>query len=210
MRARFLYGLGLSLIGFGLLTSLSGCLAPNPRHGLIIRGDWSLELNRVPWTAKRGADGYQQHCTACDCSTNASDSCQGEVCVEDMTSCMDDPCDDSACDDLACTVQKCHPAMRCLAKPCIAKASPALHSPQPARTPSGGGHSRFFPVPTRPAFSPRGGDENSIRLTPIPSPEVIQLPANSQPVATSSMLSQPAAMSSQPAAMSGPKVTDLQ
>lgn len=162
MRARFLYGLGLGLVALGLLTSFAGCHAPNPRHGFIFRGDWSLELNRIPWMAGRGADGYQQPSAPCDYGPNLDDSCQSDTCQT-----MISPDMTQICTDNTCVVRKCNPAIKCLAKPCIAKSSPAFHQPQLARTPSGGGNSRFLPVPTRPVFSRRTDGTNSIVEMPI-------------------------------------------
>ena len=154
MRTRFLYGLGLGLIGLGLLTSLGGCHVPNPRHGIVFRGDWTLELNRVPWMAERGGDSYQQPFTSCD-------SCQSETNIGIS----------EVCDDNTCVAHNCNPGLGCSVKPCLSQSLPA---PQMSNASSGGGHSRFFPVPTRPAFSPRavgprGGGTNSIGQASIPA-----------------------------------------
>jgi len=35
-----------------------GCRYNRPRHGFVLRGDWSLEFNRVPWLASHGPE-YQ-------------------------------------------------------------------------------------------------------------------------------------------------------
>ena len=210
MRARFLYGLGLGLIGLGLLTSLGGCHVPNPRHGIVFRGDWTLELNRVPWMAERVGGSYQQPSTSCDSCQSETNIGRSEVCDDDM-----------------CIAQNCNPGLGCLVKPCLSQSLPA---PQMSNAPTGGGHSRFFPVPTRPAFSrraavPRGGGTNSIgqvsisdgqpgsltispslslpnpdetanlpgpRLKRIPGPEIVSPPTESNPAPTP-----------------GPKVTDL-
>ena len=167
MRARFLYGFGLGLVGLGLLTSFAGCHVPNPRHGLIFRGDWSLEINRIPWMAQRGGDGYQQPSVPCDPWSIEGDSCQsftGKVKILPETP--------EICNDIACVADKCNSAVNCLAEPSTTKASPARHYPQLARPPTGGGNSRFLPVPTRPVFKPRavslpGGGTNSIVEMPI-------------------------------------------
>ncbi len=163
VRTRFLYGLGLGLIGLGLLTSLGGCHVPNPRHGIIFRGDWTLELNRVPWMAERGGDSYQQPSTPCDSCPSVGDSCQSERSKANMAPGISEVCDGD----------NCNPALHCVVKPCLSQSFPAPYPPQMSKAPSGGGHSRFFPVPTRPAFSrravgPRGGGTNSIGQVPIP------------------------------------------
>ncbi len=49
-------------VGYCLILACSGCRCPNPRHGVIVRGDFSLELNRIPWMKKRGTE-YQE-CSA--------------------------------------------------------------------------------------------------------------------------------------------------
>ena len=152
MRARLLYGFGLGLIGLGLLTSFSGCHMPNPRHGLVFRGDWTLELNRVPWMADRGLGEYQQPCAPCDVSGQGG-------CVKAKPS--------PGLEETACVRQQCKPPMGCLAKPCIAKSCPALHSSHSGGPPMGGGSPRFFPVPTKPVFSPRVDAANSIIEVPV-------------------------------------------
>ncbi len=44
------------LLGCCLLLLCSGCFRPRVRHGLVLRGDWSLELNRVPWLKDRSTN----------------------------------------------------------------------------------------------------------------------------------------------------------
>ena len=41
-----------ALLGCALLLVVTGCCY-RPRHGVVVRGDWSLELNRVPWLVNR-------------------------------------------------------------------------------------------------------------------------------------------------------------
>ncbi len=175
MRARFLHDLGLGLVALGLLTFLGGCHAPNPRHGIIFRGDWSLELNRIPWMAERGGDGYQQPSEPCDSRASMDDSCQNEACKAKMA-----PGITEACDYDTFVAHKFNPRLRCLVKPCFAQSSSAIHPPYMPSVPSGGGNSRFFPVPTRPVFSPRGGGPqgngtNSIGQVPIPASQLDSL-----------------------------------
>lgn len=43
----------------GLVMSAGGCFHIPTRHGVILRGDWSLELNRAPWLAGREST-YQE------------------------------------------------------------------------------------------------------------------------------------------------------
>ena len=63
-------------LGCCLIVACVGC-HPRPRHGLILRGDFAVELNRIPWLKERGAD-YQYpgpggaECGApCDCGSPA-------------------------------------------------------------------------------------------------------------------------------------------
>ena len=51
-------------IGYCLILACSGCRYPNPRHGVIVSGDFSLELNRIPWMKRRGTE--YQGCAAQD------------------------------------------------------------------------------------------------------------------------------------------------
>ena len=43
----------LLLTAASAVVSSGGCGIYNPRHGMILRGDWSLEMNRVPWLNSR-------------------------------------------------------------------------------------------------------------------------------------------------------------
>lgn len=141
--------LGLGLICMGLFATFGGCCVPQAGHGFVIHGDWSLELNRIPWMAERGA-GYQEPAATCD-------PCQAE--------CPGD-----------CALSKSgNPTIKCLSKPGFAEAAPATHSAATA----GAGRSRFFPVPTRPVFSKRGGSLATIKEMLVPSSlnlEVIPVP----------------------------------
>ena len=68
------------------------------------------------------------------------------------------------------------PAFKCLSGHCLTQASPDTHSAMPA---ADSGRSRFFPVPTRPVFSKRGGPTGTIEeflVPPSPSLEVIPPP----------------------------------
>ena len=47
------------VVGCCLLTTTVGCMRLPIRHGMIVKGDWSLEMNRIPWMKGRG-DDYQQ------------------------------------------------------------------------------------------------------------------------------------------------------
>lgn len=157
MRARFSYSLGLGLIALGLVIFFSGCRVPCPRHGVIFRGDWSLEINRIPWMSGREQVEYQQPSLPCDSCSDGSCEAKSSPGVAQV------------CNDTVCVPGRCKPTIDCLAKPCVAKASPALHHAQMARAPTGGGNMRFLPVPTRPVFSPRTDAPGSIIEVPVPA-----------------------------------------
>lgn len=58
----------LICLGYCLVLACSGCAYQRPRHGFIVRGDWSLELNRVPWlkgrpTVCQECSGPGEECT---------------------------------------------------------------------------------------------------------------------------------------------------
>ncbi|MBN1912478.1 MAG: hypothetical protein JW818_22340 [Pirellulales bacterium] len=55
MRAQLVRQVVCLAVGLALIMICSGCW-PRPRHGLIVRGDFALELNRIPWLKSRGAD----------------------------------------------------------------------------------------------------------------------------------------------------------
>src|SRR5512139_544171 len=59
-------------VGCLLLPGWLGCVWPVDRHGVILRGDWSLELNRVPWLGcPRPASTacYESECSTASCAT---------------------------------------------------------------------------------------------------------------------------------------------
>ncbi len=68
----------------GATAQLAICLAllatgccPCARHGVLLRGDWSLELNRVPWLASRSLSERDctESCSAHDGTVVVNDSC---------------------------------------------------------------------------------------------------------------------------------------
>lgn len=123
------------LLGCCLLIMCSGCW-PRPRHGLVVRGDFSLELNRIPWMTGRGVE------YAGDC------------------------CDDAACCD-SCGCAAC-PAGACRGG--VPAGGPAGADGAAAQV-AYHNDPRFFPVPTKPVFSPRTD------IVSIPtSPGLIQQP----------------------------------
>ena len=150
----------------------AGCLAAttigcgrhcrcNPRHGFLLRGDWSLELNRVPW---RGAAGAAPVCA--------------EGCCEQPPLMVPGAVDEVACvGPTSCEVcSECVPGgcEGCLGGQGQAEHAVVTAPPRP----------RFHPVPTRPVFRPWScpQEEHASRPQPIPDPlpaqpEVIPTPA---------------------------------
>jgi hypothetical protein len=137
----------------------SGCGVCNPRHGTIIRGNWSLECNRVPWLTSSPLGNGEGGC-ATDVMAPAG---TGEVGVP-----------------VACAPDACPPgAMACHT---CAHAGPTGPAPPPQQM----GHSRFHPVPTRPVFTPwkcptvrqvkRTRSPQAPRQLPHPEPEIIPTP----------------------------------
>jgi hypothetical protein len=121
-----------------LAISLCGCSRINPRHGLILRGDWSFEVNRIPWMAGHNAR-YQTPWSPCG-PPGDPDACG-------LNACGGNPCSDVSCGATPCGHAGC------------AKAPNSPIHPTPALEESCidyGHHPRFHPVPTKPAFSPRG------------------------------------------------------
>lgn len=157
MRARYLRALGRGLICTGLMIFLWGCSVPRPQHGFIIRGDWSLELNRIPWMADRGIE-YQNAAENCDC---CPDDCAGTNCSNGRNA--------AGCRHAAAAI--------CANKPGLGGSSPA--SDTILVSDQSGSRGRFFPVPTRPAFSKhdfaRSGLEE-VRVLPSPTIESVPSP----------------------------------
>lgn len=120
---------GLALVGLCLVAASVGCMYPRPRHGVIVRGDCSLEFNRIPWLVGHGP-AYP------DCGPMPG----GAPCHGGAADCME-PCDEGCPgqgkDGLGCV--RCGRVRGGKAEQCVNY----LH------------HPRFHPVPTKPAFSPR-------------------------------------------------------
>jgi hypothetical protein len=121
---------------FSLLLVSSGCGLCGVRHGMILRGDWSLEMNRVPWLNSHSR-------TAVD---SGQSDCGDTMVAAPAAACVGGPSGSSAVHQTA------HRGVGCR------HASPACSScaasVQPAAEPQKTAHSRFHPIPTRPVFTP--------------------------------------------------------
>lgn len=170
---------GAKLLGLLLLASatLLGCACQRARHGVILRGQWSLELNRVPWISAR---------TVCDCDAGQSDGwfISDPVGADGQDKCssgsrLRSPAENgqpvpSPTEPRPAPLPSAGPTPeelsqsppgRCGIVPRLlgrcGRAAHAVHSPVSAlaATPMPPGtqeHSRFHPVPTQPVFAPRG------------------------------------------------------
>lgn len=179
--------LALLLLVTAVLISLSatGCRHMNPRHGLIFRGDWSLEINRIPWMASHN-DCYQMPSAPCadpGCPPCGPDGCAVDPC------CVANPCGGDSCGRPGCGHRGCR-----------AGADGGLGAPPSDEPPcvDYGNHPRFHPVPTKPVFSPRGdvmGTMDGMNPVPcdplggripdstLPEPEIIPSPKPAPPSA---------------------------
>ncbi|MFH1264529.1 MAG: hypothetical protein ABIK89_02295, partial [Planctomycetota bacterium] len=124
-----------------LLVAFEGCFC-RPRHGLIVRGDFALELNRIPWLASRGDVYEESSAAALDCPAGCSAGC-----LEDGADALGLPMVPEV-DAGACLGGRCKTGVLC--RHCSNRGAGGPPPSAVAET----GHSRFHPVPTRPVFLP--------------------------------------------------------
>ncbi len=132
VRRLLLFQVALAMMG-GLLATGSGCGLYNPRHGTILRGDWSLELNRTPWLNSR---------------TQSYDEVGEASCGPGMV--LQPPMSPKGCAEVpgVPVTHSCPPGpVRC-------GTCARVRAPTSAPPPQQMAHSRFHPVPTRPVFTP--------------------------------------------------------
>jgi len=130
-----------------LLVVCAGCL-PRPRRGVIIRGDWSLEMNRVPWVASRRAADQE-------CSETDADGWPGRLTQGEMSAWY--PCEphtaaQSDVDHTSASAAESGSACSFFQRRGRLGVTDYV---QPAAALTSRAHSRFHPVPTRPVFLPR-------------------------------------------------------
>ncbi len=148
----------LLLIGCCLVTGSVGCMRLPIRHGMIFKGDWSFEMNRIPWMKGRG-DVYQEP-SECEvvqtvCATEIdSPFASGRPGLAARAHCREPGC------------------------------GLAAHGP-PDSGPTAGyhNHARFHPVPTRSVFSPQAGmvPERVEQTRPPALPPVRSVPKSLDP-----------------------------
>ena len=141
------------IIGCCLLTTSVGCMRLPIRHGMIVKGDWSLEMNRIPWMKGRG-DAYQQPSDA--------GAVQG-VCVAEI----DSPFVSGV------------PRLAAGAQSCDHGCGSAVQGP-PAGYHN---HPRFHPVPTQSVFGPGAGvaPDTGVQTSPAVLPPVRKMPKSLEP-----------------------------
>ena len=132
-------GVGLALLAGGLLLASSGCTCYRPRHGFVLRGDWSLELNRVPWVGSRAKCDQDcgeacSQCTASGCETEGDAGSQPAPARQPLGSRLF---------PFRGVCRTCGSG-RCGDSPGRPDGQVGYHN-----------HPRFHPVPTQPVFSPR-------------------------------------------------------
>lgn len=137
---------GQVMVGCLLLVACSGGCC-RPRHGVIFRGDWSLEMNRIPWLVSR-TDAHDE------CSVSAVDCVGGRLPEGEMSARL--PCGSPAAaspsaDETSYYLRKGRDSSICrgCGQPTCAG------SVQPANATESYLHPRFHPVPTGPVFLPR-------------------------------------------------------
>jgi hypothetical protein len=154
---------GAAIVGCCLLITCLGCCCPRPRHGLILRGDWSLELNRLPWLRGRpnGCEGQATGCEAYPAPPGGVGPRRPEA--------------DLPAGGLSETAWG--PACGCSV--CGVRRGGELAVGGDGQTVPVGyhNHPRFHPVPTQPVFLPRpdrfsmidGGGPSAVYPTPAPT-----------------------------------------
>jgi hypothetical protein len=169
---------GRALLACALLLLAAGCCY-RPRHGVIIRGDWSLEFNRVPWLVSR-TESLQE------CSV-PRDGCPAE-CVPTEVRGQGPVAGQTGCDGTSCVAGSGRSRLFC--RRCGRRLS--WRPGEPDSTAGCYGHPRFHPVPTRPVFRPRteyyssipelegqqeagGADADPVRTDPSGVPPAVEL-----------------------------------
>lgn len=133
----------LAAVAATVLASSSGCVRYRPRYGVILRGDWSLEMNRVPWLGNR-TQAYEE---ATQGSCEPAASCEAVEPAPALNSnTVPTSCDGTASSPSE-SYQTCGLGARFLGGRLLARPALPVQTTAPARFP------RFHPVPTQPVFS---------------------------------------------------------
>ncbi len=185
-------------VATGYLAMLAGlgCNCQGERHGFILRGDWSIECNRVPWLvgARPGYCDSGSTCWESACGPEAqallAQGAAGPSPTSQSPGGQNPTAPNPSCSPPS--VGQCPPgAAQCPAGPAPpppsppgsgpdAGASACMRPPTGGRCPPLGGpaapappphvHSRFHPVPVRSVFSPSRTAYRPIPGGPFPRP----------------------------------------
>ena len=163
-------------IGCWLIASTTGCLYLPARHGVILHGDWSLEMNRIPWMKSRRS--YQ------DPAGSVIGSVPEEIQIDDPfggTSpevCTTEPPAEAVCQTRPSLLSR-------LRLPCIiptCRRTTCDHvRPGAVATPYDN-HPRFHPVPSGPVFFSQGAPVTPSLAPSIPVESVAPAQPDSVPV----------------------------
>jgi len=161
--------IGWIVVGCCLASCCWGCHFPRARHGVILRGDWSVELNRVPWLT--GRPSAQEICSpsAEECGPGVAIPAQiPTVPAEDASNAAgpepvayETPCPPGGC------VGPFSGGLRRLCRKC-GKPEPPAHAVVGYHN-----HPRFHPVPTCPVFSPRTDDPGVVTVESVSQPKPV-------------------------------------
>ena len=147
---------GTVLVGCCLVVACLGC-RPIQRHGLILRGDWSLECNRTPWLKNREVTLQESSGGGPGCGNAFGEEFGGQppfpteapVQIEGQQTGYVSPGVPGSCNRCGTAMFGNRVCRTCGKRGQSAKAAVGYYN-----------HPRFHPVPTRPVFAPRT-DESS-------------------------------------------------
>lgn len=146
-----------------LVLSSGGCGIHGRGHGFILRGDWSLELNRAGWL----------DCRTTGCQESGP-SCLGTTATPQLDSCGDARLGTgSACGRPTLAARGLARLRQCYG------CRVASYRGGPVAEGQSLSHARFHPVPTRPVFTPWDCPDGGLSVTPggsIREPEPAPLP----------------------------------
>ena len=155
--------IGVFVVACCLLPTMVGCMRFPIRHGMIVKGDWSLEMNRIPWM--KGRDNVYQEPSELEMPQNI---CATEIDSPFATNAVRIPsrrpmagyCPDAGWGDAGCG--------------CVSESGPTVGYQSQAR---------FHPVPTRSVFGsdPSLAPTLNERAIPAPIPPVRSVPNSLEP-----------------------------
>ncbi|MBN2477159.1 MAG: hypothetical protein JXB62_21305 [Pirellulales bacterium] len=137
-------------VGCCLVSCCLGCYGPWVRHGVLLRGDWSLECNRVPWLDRRSSSRAER------CDSQGGQECGPALppvrLPEFPAELPGDAGGPQPAAYQACTSHSCGASPGRVCRKCGLPERPVQAAVNYQN------HPRFHPVPTRPVFSRRDDD----------------------------------------------------